>query len=522
MMQWTIRRRLGAIGALSLVAVASVGGIGAVQLARTDGRDRQALAVANLRATVIDAQHTVAVVYADTHILAKATDPGTRKDPLAEMDEHAEELRDSVAALQGVRVEHDVDAQLADTFLPAINAVLADADAIHAADGVVTTDQVEAVQQAWDTFDHASDDLGGVLDSLAEHTEGAAHAQAGVARWEILGVSVLAIALAVFGLLVTARAIIAPLRRTRELLVRVAGGDFTGRVVVRSEDEVGEMAAALNTTVERIGESLRAMGQEANALQQASLNLDEVSRTLSAGAQSTGEAATAAVHSAAEVNDNVQAAAAGTGQVSSSILHAAQDANEVVVVVNEAVAFAEQANQTISKLGESSIKIGEVAKLITTIAEQTNLLALNATIEAARAGEMGKGFAVVAGEVKDLAKDTARATEDIDARIGAIQADSVSAAQALQQISATITRVSDVQHRIAAAMEQQTGATADMQASMARAAAGTETITTRIASVEQSSQSARHTAEETQNAAQQLAGSAASLRRIVDGFQLTA
>jgi methyl-accepting chemotaxis protein len=187
----------------------------------------------------------------------------------------------------------------------------------------------------------------------------------------------------------------------------------------------------------------------------------------------------------------------------------------------QAVNFASSAKGTLGKLGDSSNLIGEVAKVITAIAAQTNLLALNATIEAARAGEKGKGFAVVAGEVKELAQQTALATENIGTRIAAIQTDSAAAAEALEQISGTIGRIAEIQTLIAVAVEQQTAATGEIGHRATRAAAGTGHITTRIGVVEQSAADTSAAAEETERAAADLAATSINLRKIVQRFELT-
>ena len=519
-MAWTIKRRLLALGGVGLVAMTAIGGVAAAQLNSTASRADTALTVANIRADVIDAQHTVAVVYADTNILYRVTGAQDRQDTLAEMDDHAAELAEVRTGLQDAHVDAQVDQELTGTFLPIIDKVLDLARSAHAAGGVVTDRDVQTVQQTWDSFDHASDGMGGDLDSAAERAERSAHTAARDGRLQILAIALLAILVAGVTVGLTGRAITVPVRRTRELLLRVAEGDFTGRLLVRTRDDLGDMAEALNATVDRVGASLLTMAREADSLASASAHLEEVSRAVTAGAERTGAAATEAARRAAEINDSVQAVASGSDQMYDSISQAAQQASRVSSIVAEAVTSARQANQTIGQLGQSSTKIGEVAKVISAIAGQTNLLALNATIEAARAGESGKGFAVVAGEVKDLAKETAQATGDIDERIAAIQADSVEAAQALEQISATIGEVSEVQERIAAAMSAQADATADMRHNMTRAAEGTDAITGRISAVEDSSHAAVQTAQETWSAAEQLAASALNLRRVAEGFRL--
>jgi methyl-accepting chemotaxis protein len=161
---------------------------------------------------------------------------------------------------------------------------------------------------------------------------------------------------------------------------------------------------------------------------------------------------------------------AGSEEMGASIREISQNATEAAQVAGEAVGLAARTSNTMNQLGDSSSEIGDVIRTITAIAEQTNLLALNATIEAARAGESGKGFAVVAAEVKDLAQETARATEDISKRVQAIQADTGGAVEAIEEITRVIGRISDYQTTIASAVEEQTATTAEMNRSVAEAA----------------------------------------------------
>ena len=219
------------------------------------------------------------------------------------------------------------------------------------------------------------------------------------------------------------------------------------------------------------------------------------------------------------VSENVQTVAAGTEEMSASIREIAQNAESAARVAADAVRLAQETNDTVSKLGDSSAEIGQVVKVITSIAQQTNLLALNATIEAARAGEAGKGFAVVANEVKELAKETAKATDDISRRIDAIQADSRDAVSAIEGIGSIIAQIDDIQGTIASAVEEQTATTNEMARNVADASVGAVDIAESIDGVAQRSQSNVDGAREIQGAAQDLARMASELQTLVEGFR---
>jgi methyl-accepting chemotaxis protein len=191
-------------------------------------------------------------------------------------------------------------------------------------------------------------------------------------------------------------------------------------------------------------------------------------------------------------------------------------------VVQNAVQTTQTANATIAKLGDSSAEIGEVIKVITSIAQQTNLLALNATIEAARAGESGKGFAVVANEVKELAKQTAEATEDISRKITAIQTDTKDAVRAIASITDVIHQISSISGTIATAVEEQSATTSEMTRNVGDAANGAREIAKNIEGVVQAAQSTSSSTHESQNAANELAQMAMQLRTLVDQFRTEA
>jgi methyl-accepting chemotaxis protein len=345
-----------------------------------------------------------------------------------------------------------------------------------------------------------------------------AKAAYGSARALIIGLLVVSALMAVVLALLIGRAIAKPLRRTVEVLQGLAQGRLDERMVVSTSDEVGQMGTALNTAMDMVSETLKKVSGNSDSLASASEELSASTQQIAAGAEETSVQAGVVAAAAEEVSRNVQTVAAGSEEMSASIREIAQSANDAARVASQAVVVVDATNVSVGKLGASSQEIGNVVKVITSIAEQTNLLALNATIEAARAGEAGKGFAVVANEVKELAQETARATEDIARRVEAIQTDSSGAVEAIGQISAIITSINDYQLTIASAVEEQTATTNEMSRNVTEAATGSGEIASNITGVASAASTTTQAVTQTLSAVEELARMAADLRTEVARF----
>ena len=265
---------------------------------------------------------------------------------------------------------------------------------------------------------------------------------------------------------------------------------------------------------------VRDISRSAAALTSSAENLTAVSQQMSTNAEETSTQASTVSAASEQVSNSVHTVAAGAEEMAASIKEIAKNSSDAVLIAGEAVKETESTNVTVAKLGKSGAEIGEVIKVITTIAQQTNLLALNATIEAARAGEAGKGFAVVANEVKDLARKTAQATEEIGARIEAIQGDTKNAVQAIERIRSIIHRIADYQHSIAGAVEQQSATTAEMSRNVAEAAKGTAEIAQNIVGVAKAAASTSHGANDTEAAAEALLDLNVGLNQLVGSVRL--
>ncbi len=296
-------------------------------------------------------------------------------------------------------------------------------------------------------------------------------------------------------------------------------GDLTRDVPVKGSDAIGQMGEGLTKFFANLRGSVGNIAQMAQTLASASRELTAVSQQMASNAEETATQANVASAAAEQVSKNVTTVATGAEEMGASIKEIAKNANEAAKVATSAVKVAEKTNATVAKLGESSAEIGNVIKVITSIAQQTNLLALNATIEAARAGEAGKGFAVVANEVKELAKQTARATEDISRKIEAIQGDTKGAVEAIAQIGKIINQINDIQNTIASAVEEQTATTGEISRNVAEAAKGSNEIAQNITGVAQAAQSTTEGASNTKTSADELSKMALDLQKLVSQFK---
>jgi methyl-accepting chemotaxis protein len=367
--------------------------------------------------------------------------------------------------------------------------------------------------------------------------------------FQFMMTSMVVVTIVVFGLaVVIGRGIANPIASMTQAMGTLAKGDLSVHIPAQNYgNEVGQMAAAVqvfkqnavrNKEMEAEAEEQKhkaeaekrrmmlkmaddfeaSVGGVVNSVSSASTEMQSSAQALSATAEETSKQSAAVAAASEEASTNVQTVASASEELSSSIAEITRQVTQSTAIANTAVAEVDGANDKVQGLAEAARKIGEVVAIITDIADQTNLLALNATIEAARAGEAGKGFAVVASEVKNLANQTAKATEEIAAQIGGIQGATQDAVHAIGSIGGIITRMNEIASAIAAAVEEQSAATQEIARNVEQAAAGTAEVSSNITGVNQAADETGNSADQMLEAATELSQQSELLRGEVNKF----
>ncbi len=516
---WTVGKRITAIACLGVLTTVMVAAVALFSTKSSERETAESDQIQSAQVTLRALDTRASELKVDAFKSITFADPASVQ---ADVVDDEAQVADLVETLRGYDLDEHNTGQVEeiagafDEYVAAISAFVDDA----VEDQDATRTRAEEIQVANEATDEV---LGSALDDFTLDATAAQKSSAdtitGMERliWiaTILGLVVLA---GVSALVV--RSLVRPLNAAIDAVKAFAEGDLTKRLPETSSGNVGELETALNKAMDSVSGIVTAVVSSADAVAASAEQLSAASQQIAAGAEESSLQAGLVSEAAEEVSRNVETVAAGAEEMGASIREIAHSANEAARVAAQAVTMVETTNESVGKLGTSSQEIGNVVKVITSIAEQTNLLALNATIEAARAGEAGKGFAVVANEVKDLAQETAQATEDIARRVQAIQGDTEGAVDAIGQISSIITSINDYQLTIASAVEEQTATTNEMSRNVTEASASSGQIATNISGVSTSVTSTTEALGQTQESVNELARMASELRAEISRFTI--
>lgn len=512
-------------GIVFALIVAVAVGVGGITSMRTINEGAQDIAETHLPA--VHAAGEIRIALADlrmelvNHLLAE--DAAAKDEIDAKVSDRLDAVRDAVAAFEALTLNPDATAITAEFLTSLATYEEVWNESLRATSERQNLDQFIAVRDS-----KLKPPTVAMLDAVNRLIEAevagasstAASAQATYVKClaVVVGLLILGLILGLTTGLAVSKRIVKDLGRVVSMATRLEKGDLTARAGLTSTDEIGTMGTALDGAVGAIAGVIGTVTESASTLASAAEELSATTVQILAAAQEAAQQGGIAAAAAEQVSRSVDTVASGAEQMGASIQEIASNASRASSVSAQAVTTAANASETVRSLGASSEEIDTIVKLITTIAGQTNLLALNATIEAARAGEAGKGFAVVASEVKDLAQETAKATDEIAQRVRAIQAETAAAVGAIAEIQEVIETIDGYQTTISAAVEEQTATTSEITRSVAEAAIGTGEIASNITGVAEASEVTSRGVTDAQTAVNDLARMSDKLREVVGTF----
>ncbi len=524
----TLKQKLVGMGVIGIVLALWLGVVGYLGIGKIDSSvDRIVVAASALKNHLsADMMHDAlrsdvlaAITFADSR------DQEKKNEILNDLAEHSKLFRENLSGSEGLPLNDDVKKALND-IKPALDAYIKDAEDITM---LAFKNRSQALSRL-DKFFLVFGNLEGEMSKLSDLIEkNWLEIQAAGDKTTDSSKNMIIIVSGITFLILLASVVVAfymssqighALSEAGRIAEAVAEGDLTVRGNVTRKDEAGRLAMSLNSMAESLKNMIVRLQNSTGQISMTSGELAASSRQMGSNSEETSRQVSSVSAAGEQTNRNVQTVAAAAEEMTATIKEISKNVQEATNITSQAVHVADSTNQTISKLSDSSAEIGKVVKVITSIAQQTNLLALNATIEAARAGEAGKGFAVVANEVKDLAKETAKATEEISQKIEAIQTDTKSAVLAIGEIGSIIGKINEISMAIAGAVEEQAATTTEISRNMAEAARGTSEVVQNISAVSTASKSTAEGAANIMAASQILSKMGDELMEVVNRFKI--
>jgi len=527
-MNWTIKMKLVALAVFSALFVVGVGGIGYQGISKVDHSMDGIVQTSVMAKNLMEADMMHDAIRSDVlaaFVFAEMDEAEKEEAVAADLIENSATFRARIDTME--KLAHESEGN--DAILSSIRklkVVLEDYIRDAAEVAALAADHDPGAHLRLEGFEDYFQTLLVVMEKFSDEvhadvakTQSEGDAAVVSSKSKMLTTSILALLVLMAISFLVVRSIASGMSELAEVVGRVTKGDLRLGAKSSRSDEVGLILRQFGEMTKTLSQLVVGIKHNAATVSSKAVSFSASSDQIKSSTQGTLEKVSSVSASSEEASRNIEAVVASTEEMSSTISDISQNIQEATRITAEAVTMVETTNSTISKLGDSSAEIGNVIKVITAIAQQTNLLALNATIEAARAGEAGKGFAVVANEVKDLAKATANATEEINQKITAIQSDSGNAVTAIGEIERVIHKINEIAVNIAGAIEEQSATTGEISRAVSEAAEGASGIASDITDVAKASKMVSEGTETISDGSKDLARLGDALVRMVAFFK---